>query len=240
MDHREEQQEEVEALQAIYLEEFEEISTYPFQFSIDIFPSEFDAETEIEQPSLQLFFELPASYPEEKPIIEIKKAVNLQEFHTDTIQEKIDQLCEESLGTQVTFIIVQEIKEFLDQTVEELIEDIKKREEEEKEQLLLAEQIRKQKEWEEYEKRLGTPVTVENFTEWKIKFEEERAKAASEKAEQESKDGKLTGKEWFLRNKARVTGTEGLDEAASNLYLDDDDDDISDSDYSSEESESDD
>lgn len=125
----------------------------------------------------------------------------------------------------MVFTIASAIQEYLNGIQDE----IKRREEEEKAR------IEKKLKEEEEKKFHGTPVTVETFLAWKLRFEEEM----NEKNKMKERTGeklKMTGKELFLSDKniiedeilegetAGVTIDESLFEDLDDLDLEDDPD----------------
>lgn len=125
----------------------------------------------------------------------------------------------------MVFTIATAIQEYLNG----IQDDIKRREEEEKAK------IEKQLKEEEEKKFHGTVVTVETFLAWKLKFQEEINEKKKLK-ERTSEKLKMTGKELFLSDKniiedevlegenAGVTIDESLFEDLDDLDLEDDPD----------------
>ncbi|XP_073432069.1 RWD domain-containing protein 1 isoform X2 [Dendrobates tinctorius] len=99
----------------------------------------------------------------------------------------------------------------------EIIDQIKNRREEEK--------IQKEKEVEEAEKKRfhGTPVTIENFLNWKAKFDADMVELRRKRQKEEEQAGKskLTGKQLFERDHNLDTSDiKFLEEAGNSVEVD--------------------
>lgn len=190
-DYKEEQENELEALEAIYVTEFTSIEEGTcFEITVS---SEHDEDENIKL-SACIQFRYVENYPDEGPIIEVSCIEGLDNSHVTALEELLKEKIEENLGMVMVFTLVSEVQEYLNQTVE----NMKKEKEEER--------LRKIKEAEKAElaKITGTPITYENFMAWKLKFDEER----SPDIKIETKV-KLTGRQLFEQNE--LMGT--LDEA---------------------------
>lgn len=187
--YKEDQSNEVEALDSIYCGEMEILATEPFhKFKIPILTEEF-IEQEENGIACKLVFTYTEKYPDEAPIIEIEDSVNLDNNSLQLLLEHINKTVTENLGMEMIFSLVSSAQEYLNVCYDEQ----KQAEEMEKEKKL--------KELEELERKKfeGTRVTVETFMKWKIQFEDETGIAV--KREKATSDGKkLTGKELFLRD----------------------------------------
>lgn len=190
MDFKDEQNNEIEALDSIYCGEMEILGTSPYhKFIIPIKSEEYEPETE-NGLTCKLKFEYTSKYPEEVPEVEICDAENFEEEDETLLKEHIVQQAEDNIGTVMIFTLVSSAQEWLNTKWDE----IRKTREEAA--------IKKEKEAEEAEmKRFeGTRVTVESFLAWKEKFDIEfGAKKIQEKDEKEGR--KLTGRELFLTDK---------------------------------------
>ncbi|KAK2964173.1 putative RWD domain containing protein [Blattamonas nauphoetae] len=216
MTNLEEQEMEIEALKSIFTEELTEINADPFRFSLFI-----ETENEKQEPiSCTLKFGFPPGYPsDEIPHLEVSNMKGVYESKSETIMTEVKQFCNDLLGSQAIFTLVDRVKELLeehqiritqlhtasndqedgDEEEEEMeydSEDEERRQQEEDERLM--------KEADERRKH-GTPFTMERFTEWKLQFEKELD--AYEKQKQlELKTrtgGKLTGRELFEKGLAQ-------------------------------------
>lgn len=150
-----------------------------------------------QQSSVELLFQLPSKYPEEKPSIEVIGSQNLEEDELAELLNILGQKAEESLGTVMVFMLVSDVIEWLITKSESDANEI----EHEKEL--------KQKEIEAEEKKRfeGTPVTEQTFLAWKAKFDAEMLKLALEQQKQQAEPSgagvtrRLTGRAMFESDK---------------------------------------
>jgi len=198
MDYKEEQQQELEALESIYFDEFEKVNDEPPQFRILIQsqdPYEYlDDGEDHEIIKCYLYIEFPETYPEVKPIMEIQDYENLDESEISSLLEELDQASEENLGMGMIFTLSSQLKDTVDNMVMERKEQ-KEREEEER--------IKREEE-EERKKHEGTKVTVESFLAWKAKFDQEQKELEEENQLKQKKKNEfkkiknvLTGRQLF-------------------------------------------
>lgn len=136
-------------------------------------------------------FDLPELYPDEKPSIQILNSVNLDESELDQLMTSMDRIADESLGTVMIFTLVSHVVEYLATRSEQ--EAIEFDQEKEKRQ--------KEAEAEETKRFDGTPVSKETFLAWKAKFDAEilMVKIAEQKQNEQSTTGskRLTGRAMF-------------------------------------------
>jgi len=230
-DYKEEQNNEIEALESIYPNEFEVLETEPLhKFSIEIKSDYSSGEygEEIDQACISLVIEYTPSYPDDQPVMEIIPVENIEEDDLEELRTQLVSQCEENLGMVMVFTLVSHSLEWLNAHIENIYKS--KKEEEE----------RKKKATEEAERKRfeGTRVTVESFLSWKAKFDEEmKTKAQIEK--EKEKNRKPTGRELFMTDNtlnesdlsflgegdAEVTVDESLFQDLDDLDLEDDDDD---------------
>jgi len=197
MDYKEEQDGEMEALEAIYSEELTVVSREPYTMDVLVSGSNEGSRDDFEIClSCKLRFTFVETYPDAPPVIEVvDNSVEGNEFD----DEKITKLCEnledvanENLGMVMIFTLVSAAQDILLQFVDEI-----KKEMEEKKQAEYAEAKRL-----EELKYKGTPVTLENFLAWKIRFDEEM-RAAGKRIINDplaKKASKLTGRLLFERD----------------------------------------
>ncbi|KAF2357092.1 RWD domain [Trinorchestia longiramus] len=195
-DFKEEQNNEVEALEAIYPEEFQLLTDKPLhKFTILVKSSTYqgnDESSDVEPGAcLTLQFEYTPKYPDEPPLMEILEPDNIEEEECEPLKQLLEEQFSECAGMAMVFTLVSAAQEWINTFVEDRI----KKEEEEEERLRTEEEERERKVFE------GTRVTVETFMTWKAKFDAEMA--ALKNAKESSSDGKkrLTGKELFLADK---------------------------------------
>ncbi|XP_067250576.1 RWD domain-containing protein 1 [Chanodichthys erythropterus] len=188
-DYGEEQRNELEAIESIYPDSFTVLSEKPTSFTITVTSDAGENEETVE---VTLKFTYVEKYPDEPPLWEIFSQENLEDQDTEDILTLLKQQAEENLGMVMIFTLVTAVQEKLN----EIVDQIKSRREEEKERI-----ERKEREAEEAEKFAfqGTVVTIENFLSWKAKFEQEMTelKKKRQKEEEQSGKGKLTGKQLF-------------------------------------------
>jgi len=190
MDYKDEQNNEIEALDSIYSGEMEILGSTPHhKFIIPIKSEEYEPDTD-KGLTCKLKFSYTAKYPEEAPEVEICDSENFEEEDEPLLKEHIIQQAQENLGTVMIFTLVSSAQEWLNTKWDE----IRKRREEYA--------ILKEKEAEEAERRRfeGTRVTVESFLAWKARFDTELgAKKVQDREDKETR--KLTGRELFLTDK---------------------------------------
>ncbi|KAL7637480.1 UNVERIFIED_CONTAM: hypothetical protein RMT77_012208 [Armadillidium vulgare] len=236
-DYKEEQSNEIEALDSIYPNEFQILEQEPLhKFKIVVKSEDYEESTdEGIGAAVDLIFEYTPSYPDEPPLLEINPLHNLDDDDIEILRNRLQEQCSENLGMVMVFTLVSFTLEWLNNK----IESDKKKQEEEKEL--------KKKALEELERKKfeGTRVTVESFLAWKRKFIAERFPFL-EKEKDDEKGRKLTGKELFLKDSTlnesdlNFLGAEGdevaVDESlfqdmedldfTEDLDLDDDDDEV--------------
>ncbi|XP_055380677.1 RWD domain-containing protein 1 [Condylostylus longicornis] len=187
--YKEDQQNEIEALDSIYCGDMEIVTTEPFhQFKIPI-ATEGYSDEEQNGIKVHLIFTFTEKYPDEAPDVDIDDSINLEEESHQKLLNNISDTIKENIGMEMIFTLVSTAQEWINVRWDEL-----KKEED-------MERQRKVQEQEELERKKfeGTRVTVESFMKWKLNFEEEMGISLKrEKANSDAK--KLTGKELFLRD----------------------------------------
>lgn len=188
MDHKEEQNNEIEALDSIYCGEMEILTTEPFHvFTIPIKSDDYEEGVSGIQCCLK--FEYTELYPEEPPIIDID-AENVDGFDQDELKEHLIKQANENIGMVMIFTLVSVAQEWINERSD--LARIKKNEREE---------LRKREEEEAERKKFeGTRVTVESFLIWKQAFDEEMGYLL--KKDKDEKGKKLTGRELFMQDKS--------------------------------------
>lgn len=215
-DYKEEQNNEIEALESIYPDEITVLSTEPFHsFKILVSSEESTDETEDNGGRLQvtLQFTYTASYPDEAPVYQVIPDESLQDSHVERLKELLEEQIEENMGMAMVFALVSASQEFLN----ERVDDIKK----EKEKQLEKEEEEKRKAEEERDQLLkGTPVTIETFLTWKEKFDKEMAEMTKKNHQQEGPTKRLTGKELFMSDNALDTSDMDLLDESDKVQVD--------------------
>ncbi|KAI0709092.1 RWD-domain-containing protein [Earliella scabrosa] len=204
--------EEFEVLESIYPTELTKLSER--EIRIDVEPDDpIDGADEL---ALGLSVQYPDEYPDAVPkfSIEVERG-ELEENEIAQLLAELEKVGEENLGMAMTFTIVSHLRERLSSLTREKEERIRKEEAEKERRALEAEAARTR----------GTPVTVESFKAWKIKFdkemavkrareEEEKLKGLSPKEREEYKRSftRLSGRQLFERDRNLGTLDEGLNE----------------------------
>uniref|UniRef100_A0A0N5A7A8 RWD domain-containing protein n=1 Tax=Parastrongyloides trichosuri TaxID=131310 RepID=A0A0N5A7A8_PARTI len=198
MDYKETQEMELEALEAIYSEELEILNTeYPnihLKITLNSHGEGIvDAHDSIEPFNTILEMKLNDKYPDVIPEISIRNLEDLfDEERVGKIVSDLNAISEENLGMNMIYTIVSGLQDIIGQ----LSKELKKRAEDEFEAKLKAAEEEENKVIE------GTTVTVENFNAWNKKFIAEmyELKNAEQKAKEAALQGKLTGKQQFLKD----------------------------------------
>ncbi|NP_001087542.1 RWD domain containing 1 L homeolog [Xenopus laevis] len=209
-DYAEEQRNELEALESIYADSFTVLSTAPSSFSITVTSEAGENEENVQ---VIIKFTYVESYPDEAPLYEIVSQDNLECTDASSILCLLEDQAQENLGMVMIFSLVSAVQDKLN----EIVDQIKTRREEETQ--------RKEKEAEEAEKVLfhGTPVTIENFLNWKAKFDAEMTELKKKKQKEEEQSGKskLTGKQLFeTDHNLDTSDIKFLEEAGNSVEVD--------------------
>lgn len=209
-DYREEQRNELEALESIYPDSFTVLSDTPVSFTITVTSDPGEDDETVES---TVKFTYVEKYPDEAPLYEIVSQENIEDEDARAIISCLDQQVEENLGMVMIFTLVSAIQEKLN----EIVDQIKTRREEEK--------VKKEKEAEEAEKVVfhGTPVTIEAFLSWKAKFEAElnEIKRKRQKEEEQAGKNKLSGKKLFeTDHNLDTSDIKFLEEAGNSVEVD--------------------
>ncbi|KAG2522537.1 hypothetical protein BBO99_00005959 [Phytophthora kernoviae] len=206
-DYKEEQSMEVEALEAIYMDDFTKLSDDPLSFQVRVVPNQ-DGKNNFVAMTLKV--DIPATYPDVEPTLEIILNKGLSDRQHKEMKELLTQQIEENMGMAMMYTLCEAVREYLVENNREgndgsehqemlrRMETRKKKEdkvEAEKEEEAMA---------RSQEKRVfhGTPVTVETFAVWKEKFEAEMQTTPKTSVKDEA-SAKLTGRQ--LWNKGMVT-----------------------------------
>jgi|Transcript_34887 hypothetical protein len=219
-DPEEEQAAELEALEAIYADDFQrQEGLQPARFSIKMTNEDGDVH-------VQLTIEYTADYPNELPMINLQPLSNIAKDKTESITKVLRQEAEDNVGAVMVFSLVSKTQECL----AEMPDTSAKADDDES-----GSGLRKPKVDDSAAIRHGTLVTRENFLEWHEKFEIERkswgeAKRVARAKEAELKKDRLTGRQFFTKM------------AAANASIDwdlfnADDEDLDDMDFDEDEAE---
>ncbi|KAG0302937.1 RWD domain-containing protein 1 [Dissophora globulifera] len=190
-DYKEEQANELEALQSIYPDEYEEISTDPGEFTILIVPDEQDGDDSY---SLKLHVTYTKTYPDTLPEFSIDmEETQLDEEDFNTIMKNVTESAEEAIGMGMVFSMASTARDSLTEIIQ--ANKIKREQ---------AELEREKREYEEEEQRkAGTKVTTEVFLKWKTAFDIEMAEKERIEKGLKKEDPKMlkpTGRQLFERD----------------------------------------
>ncbi|KAL6073560.1 RWD domain-containing protein [Balamuthia mandrillaris] len=161
---------ELEALEAIYPEEFKKLGDSPHRFEITLVPNLSGTNNHV---SIALTFTYTPTYPQEVPLLEIKPLEGVNEEDCEQLKQQLQTEAEANVGMAMVLLLAQNAKDWLDELNDKQLQRLKDKEKEEE---------RKKKEKEiitltdleaEPVKIIGTPVTPETFFAWRDKFEAE-------------------------------------------------------------------
>ncbi|GMH03738.1 hypothetical protein Nepgr_005577 [Nepenthes gracilis] len=223
-----EQEMEIEALEAILMDDFREIhsgesglSTSNRCFQITVSPQDDKADDSTSSPvQLALIFSHTQRYPDDPPLLNVKSLRGIPAEDLRILKQKLEQEASDNLGMAMIYTLVTSAKDWLSERFDEDSGTHNAAEDEiAKDDIVVPH---------------GEPVTVETFLAWRERFEAElaleRAKLMSESALSTPKEKKLTGRQWFESGRAvaAARGTllateesEGEDE--DDIEFDDDD-----------------
>ncbi|KAF3781675.1 RWD domain-containing protein 1, partial [Nymphaea thermarum] len=238
-DYEQEQEMEIEALQAILMDDIEEIdpnvsglNTDKRCFQITLVPHDDDADEAISVPvstvelmrvdtsaavRLALVFSHTSKYPDEPPLLKVKSLQGVKPDDLKILQEKLEQEASENLGMAMVYTLATSAKEWLSEfygqstVVEEMEEN-----DSAKEDIIIPH---------------GEHVTVETFMAWRDRFEAElaleRAKSIPDSELTAPKEKKLTGRQYFESGKhtmkAAASAEDSEEEEDEDIEFDDDD-----------------
>lgn len=217
MDYAGEQEMEVEALQAILMDDLVEYegnlpggwvatgSTY----KVVIDPAE-EGDEEPEYPvKAELLFAHTPNYPEDPPSIKLRSVTGLSDADLAEATNVLNQQIEANLGMAMIYTLIGAAKEWLQERAGSGPS--------------VDPEAQRKKEQDEMERKRaearahGTAVTQENFAAWKAKFDAEQAALKAKLVEAGKDDDKarrLTGKQFFVRQAAIGEG-DNLGDAVS-------------------------
>ncbi|XP_060205846.1 uncharacterized protein LOC132633441 [Lycium barbarum] len=223
-DYAQEQEMEIEALEAILMDEFKEIhssesglNTSNRCFQITISPEEDDVESTQPSVRLALIFSHTEKYPDEPPLLNVSSLKGIHSGDLKILKGKLEQEAAENLGMAMVYTLVSSAKDWLSErfaqeTGDEDAEDAEAK----KEEVIVPH---------------GEAVTVETFLAWRERFEAElaleKAKLMPDSALAVTKEKKLTGRQWFesgrASGRAAAAIAEESDEDVDDIDFDDDD-----------------
>ncbi|KAL5702636.1 hypothetical protein ACHQM5_027831 [Ranunculus cassubicifolius] len=219
-DYTQEQDMEIEALEAILMDEFEEIdasdsgiSTTNRCFQVTLSPMDDDEDESTTLPvQMALIFSHTEKYPDEPPLLNLKSLRGIHGEDLKILKKRLEEEAAENLGMAMIYTLVSSAKEWLGERFAKdvFVEDADE-EDKAKDDVVIPH---------------GEPVTVDTFLAWRERFEAElaleRAKLIPEAALSVPKEKKLSGRQWFESGRAAGKGATVVAEGSE----DEDDDDI--------------
>jgi len=188
MDYKEEQEGEFEALESIFSEELTLLSTDPHRFNVAIQEEKEVKDEDSIEVSCTVQFTFTETYPEAAPLFEIvEQSDNFEDKHVERLTETLAEQAEENLGMVMIYTLVSAVQEYLVTITEEIQKDKDAERKRKEDEIRAAEEI----------KYKGTPVTRENFLEWKEAFDREMLAIGKQKIEVRKGPKKPTGRQLF-------------------------------------------
>ncbi|KAK1436877.1 hypothetical protein QVD17_02661 [Tagetes erecta] len=226
-DHLQEQEMEIEALEAILMDEFQEIhpsesglNTSNRCFQITLSPQDDETDESSTTPvQLGLIFSHTEKYPDEIPLLNVKSIRGIHTSDLKVLKEKLEQEASENLGMAMIYTLVSSAKDWLSERFAQDVDDDDNEDDvAEKDEVIVPH---------------GEPVTIDTFLAWRERFEAElaleRAKLMPESALAAPKEKRLTGRQWFESGRASAAkGTVAVDDESDeedeDFEFDDDED----------------
>ncbi|KAL0354593.1 UNVERIFIED_CONTAM: IAA-amino acid hydrolase ILR1-like 4 [Sesamum radiatum] len=223
IDYKQEQDMEIEALEAILMDDFKEIhssesglNTSNRCFQITLCPQD----DELDESTNPTGYNLYGTFVLVNALFSCACISCLKGIPTadlKVLKEKLEQEAAENLGMAMVYTLVTSAKEWLSERFSEDAGDEDAEEDEAaKDEIIVPH---------------GEPVTVDSFLAWRERFEAElaleRAKLMPDSALTAPKEKKLSGRQWFESGRASSKGSvpvaEGSDEDEEDIDFDDDD-----------------
>ncbi|CAI5732606.1 unnamed protein product [Hyaloperonospora brassicae] len=191
---------EVEALEAIYMDDFTKLSEVPLVYQVHVVPNQ-DGENNFV--ALLLKAEIPETYPDAMPKLEVVVEKGLADRQVKEVKDLLDQQVNENMGMAMMYTLSEAVREYLvdnnregndgSEHQEMLRRMEQKKKTEEKVEANKLEQATADEELNQREVH-GTPVTVETFAAWKEKFTVEMQSTKKVSLKDEA-TAKLTGRQ---------------------------------------------
>ncbi|KAJ3044627.1 hypothetical protein HDV00_001553 [Rhizophlyctis rosea] len=216
MNYEEEQTNELEALQSIFPDEFEEVDPGPpasFRIVVALDPESLPGsllEAFPTPPTLTLDFTYTPTYPDEIPDITLSDVTGLDESEQEALLAELHETGQSFLGMAMIFSLASHARDAFDRMLNERSDRLEKEE---------ADRVRAEEEAER-NRHIGTKVTPESFQQWKNSFIAEAAavvKAGGKLTPAQTaaaalagllnpagKAGKLTGRQLFEKDTSLV------------------------------------
>ncbi|KNA19029.1 hypothetical protein SOVF_065080 [Spinacia oleracea] len=234
-DYIQEQEMEIEALEAILMDEFKEIhsgesglNTSNKCYCITITPQDDDEDESPSMPvELALIFSHTEKYPDEPPLLNVRSIRGIPTEDLRTLKENLEQEATENLGMAMLYTLVASAKDWLSGRFgQDGVADSAADDEKEKDEVIVPH---------------GEPVTVETFLAWRERFEAEialeRAKLMPDSALTTTKEKRLSGRQWFESGRAVAAARGTLTSKEESEGEDEEDIDLDDDDFEDDEEE---
>lgn len=225
-DHEVEQEMEIEALQAILMDDMEEIpssesglNTSVRCFQITVSPMDDDEEEPTDIPvRLAVIFAHTPTYPDASPLLKVRSLQGISDTDIRELQSKLETEVAENLGMAMMYTLATSAKEWLREKYGQEEAESEEESDVEKEEVI---------------EKHGEVVTIESFVAWRDRFEAElaleKAKLMPDSVLMASKEKKTPGRQWFeMKSAGKVVEDEDeeIDEDDEDLDFVDDDEDI--------------
>ncbi|KAL9247410.1 hypothetical protein vseg_020845 [Gypsophila vaccaria] len=232
-DYVQEQEMEIEALEAILMDEFKEIhsgesglNTSKPCYQIILTPQDDELDDQPSLPvQLALIFSHTENYPDEPPLLNVRSIRGISLDDLKVLKEQLEQEAAENLGMAMIYTLFASAQEWLngrfrqDGLTENTGDD-----EQEKDEVIVPH---------------GEPVTVETFLAWRERYEAEmaleRAKLMPDSVLSVTKEKRLTGRQWFESGRAVAAARGTLTTKEDSEEEDEEDIDFDDDDFEDDE-----
>ncbi|XP_073115025.1 uncharacterized protein [Elaeis guineensis] len=223
-DYAQEQEMEIEALQAILMDDIQEIDSSESGlsrinrcFQIMLSPQDDDVDESNYTPvKLALIFSHTEKYPDEPPLLNLKSVRGIKPEDLSVLKEKLQKEVAQNLGMAMVYTLVTSAKDWLSENFgREVVVEESEETDTTKDDIIVPH---------------GEPVTIDTFLAWRERFEAElaleRANLIPEYALTAPKEKKLTGRQWFESGRHTAKGVaavaEESEEEEEDIDLDDD------------------
>ncbi|OAE22290.1 hypothetical protein AXG93_1504s1000 [Marchantia polymorpha subsp. ruderalis] len=203
-DYAEEQEMEIDALQAILMDDIVELNsnesglhTTARCFQITISPKDDDEDEPTDIPvRLALVFAHTPNYPDEPPLFDVRSLQGVKVSDVKELKERLQKEATENLGMAMIYTLHTSAKEWLREKFGQDQGDFNSDDEDDIEK-------------EDIIEPHGEAVTVETFLAWRERYEAElaleKAKLMPEAALLASKEKRMSGRAWFESGRASAS-----------------------------------
>lgn len=220
-DYGQEQEMEIEALEAILMDDITEVDssesgldTQGRCHQITLSPKDEDEDEPTDIPvRVALTFSHTANYPDKPPLLGLKSLQGMKTEDLRLLKEKLEQEAKENLGMAMIYTLVTSAKEWMREKFGHKEEIENGEDEGTKDEIVVPH---------------GEAVTVETFLAWRERFEAEqaleRAKLMPDSSLAAAKEKRLTGRQWF--ESGRALSTKGVKPTVEESEEEEDEEDI--------------